>query len=62
MMTSEELDTRAKSLAGRVVRGLTVVGTDTDGPAEPRLLTGILQVRYVRTLHYYRCSIKWGRH
>jgi hypothetical protein len=45
----------AKSLAGLTVRAREFVGPDSEG--SPRLLTGALQVVYVKTLDYDRFSI-----
>jgi hypothetical protein len=45
----------AKSLAGLTVRAREVVGPDSEDRA--RMLTGALQVVYVKTLRYDRFSI-----
>jgi hypothetical protein len=45
----------AKSLAGLTVRAREVVGPDSED--RPRILTGRLQVVYVKTLRYDRFSI-----
>jgi hypothetical protein len=50
------LPTNPGAWVGLRVRALELVGPDSEGP--PRLLVGVLQRVYVRTLDYDRFSIR----